>query len=164
MGTYARMLLQQAFLCFHFMRKVAVQFCHVHRQSFAVYTLCTAQSSWWVNNFLICQSNMHGDLCTDALAASIPVLPLHAKGCSSILPCPETVICSVHSVHRPVLMVGEQFPHLPKQHAWGLMHGCSCSKHSCASTSCERLQFNFAMSIDSHLQCTLCAPPSPHGG
>ena len=31
---------------------------------------------------------------------------------------------SVHSVHRPVIMVGEQFPHLPDDHAWGLMHRC----------------------------------------
>ena len=36
----------------------------------AVYTLCTAQSSWWVNNFLICQTIMHGDLFTDAVIAS----------------------------------------------------------------------------------------------
>ena len=31
---------------------------------------------------------------------------------------------SVHSVHRPVIMVGEQFPHLPDDHAWGLIHRC----------------------------------------
>ena len=31
---------------------------------------------------------------------------------------------SVHSVHRRVIMVGEQFPHLPDDHAWGLIHRC----------------------------------------
>ena len=34
--------------------------------SSAVYTLCTALSSWWVNNFLICESDTLGDLCAEA--------------------------------------------------------------------------------------------------
>ena len=100
----------------------------------AVYTLCTAHSSWWVNNFLICQTIMHGDLFTDAVIASF--LWFHSMRNQSLCFCSGYLFWnilsivhdkphgSVHSVHRPFIMVGEQFPHLPEHHAWGLIHRC----------------------------------------
>ena len=69
---------------------------------------------------------------------------------------------SVHSVHRPVIMVGEQFPHLPDDHAWGLIHRCCHCKFPVIPLHAKSIiLFLFEVFVLEHL--LVIVHDKPHG-